>query len=682
MVYGTGDNTAGPIWRLTIEPNGVLGTYERYTNYPSGETLASPVNDVSALQSVVVWGLSKAVGPICAYNLTNIGGFMASALTMFGFIYSLTRRRWIAWLAGYIFAFTPYFQAQVGGHPGYGYTALLIGAVWAFFSLVRKPKWTKALLLTVLLTACFYWDPYFSLLVSTLMAPIGLVWLVWRYHKRPAKTACRNYWLQKDVKFIALSLGLVVLALLPLAYAEIYQSGQINNQVGAARGSVLEAAEICSNYPQSYFLPFAYNPFYVKLVGSHANGANAYFSKYSKCGYAEDGVGLSWAAMVVICAGAIAILGDWRGKRKTGLGTTLSYPPVLVLGGVAVAGLVAVLIGLPPFHILGLPLPSRVIIHFTSTWRVFAREYVDVNLCLTVLFAAALAYFSNRFRTRPKVLVALFVVIFLGVFVQYQAFSFYRGNTVANFNYNNIPRAYNYIKNNKSIKTIAEYPMEPTSQSSSNEYYLTMQTLYKKPLRNSSLSDGPGEMLDASIRNLGDPQTVSVLHGLGISTVVVHGLTVNQVAQIPYLKVIYSETGVAAYRLLDNSKGLLVIAQIVGAPTPQKMLQFSSALPVNGATQLSPTQWPYEIPNDTVLDVVDISSAASPVAAPFEACFDIKMAGQGDTGQLNMVIDSKNTVTTNLTDSYLPVHVMANKTIKLDVTNGHNMRITGLGCSS
>jgi hypothetical protein len=473
----------------------------------------------------------------------------------------------------------------------------------------------------------------------------------------------------------------VIIALLPLAYTEIYENGQINTQVSAARGNVLAVAEICSNYPQTYFLPFQFNPFFVKLIGSHANDIDAHLYQFSKCGYAEDGVGISLAAIGVVGVGGIVLHREWLNKRKTKLRTILSYPTSLVLGGISLAGLFAVLVGLPPLHILRIPTPSYILVTITSTWRVFAREYVDVNLCITVLFAIFLAYLVNHFRPRPKTLAILFCVLFLGIFVQYQAFPFFQGNTLAKFNYKTIPSAYTYIKNNKSIKTLAEYPMEPTMQSSSNLYYLTMQVIYKKPLRNSALSDGPGEMLDASIRNLNDPQTVPVLHALGINTVVVHGLTAGQVAQIPYLKVIYSETNVNAYRLLDNSRGLLVIAKIVGAPTPQRMLQFNSTLPVNEDTQLLPTQWPYEVPTNTVLGVTNVLKDEPSISIPYEDCFDIKMATQGDTSQLKMIIDNKKTEMVNLTDDYKQIEVMSSKTIRLDVSNGHDMMITKLGCA-
>lgn len=96
-LYGFGDNTAGPVWRFGLEPKQApLGSFENMTNYPVGENLYSPTNYSLSGQSYMIWAASRTLGPICGYNVINAVGFIASAFVMFGFIYALTRRKWIA----------------------------------------------------------------------------------------------------------------------------------------------------------------------------------------------------------------------------------------------------------------------------------------------------------------------------------------------------------------------------------------------------------------------------------------------------------------------------------------------------------------------------------------------------------------------------------------------------------
>lgn len=679
VVNGTGDSTGGPIWRYTIEPDSPLGSYQYYTNYPTGENLFSPVSAVVALQSTLIWTFSKIAGPVCAYNLTNIGGYMASSLVMFGFIFALTRRRWIAWLAGYAFAFTPYFQIKVGGHPGYGYEALLIGVVWAFLSLIKEQKTSRAVILATLVVTCFYWDPYFSLLVGTVMAPLLAVWFVWHTRLHLLEKISKSSYI-KSLKLVGVSLGLMVIGILPLVYIGVIEKAKIDAQVSSSRGSNLAAAHLCSNLPHEYLLPFPLSPALETVFGSYTDKAKAYLYKFSTCGVGEDAIGISAVALLVTGLGALAMSWERLNKRKTELHKVLHYPPQVVIWGAVAVGIFAALIALPPINIFGVPMLSWIILSLTSTWRIFAREYVIVNMVIVILSSVTMTYFAYHFRAKKKVLATLFVLMFVGVFIQYQAFMPFSGNTHGVFDYSKAPKAYSWIKDNKNIHALAEYPIEPVSKTSSLGYYLTMQTIHKKPLFNSSLSSGAGAVMNDAMRNIADPQTVPVLSSLGIDTVVIHGSTPEEVAKIPYLKVIYSAENVNPHTLLENAKGLLVIAQIVGAPQPSRMLQFDRTLPINGLIQKDAVSWWYEIPSGTTFKVATIKGKIDKNAGPFQACFDLKIAVQGGVGKVKATIDGSKTEVFDLTDSFTTIRLSAFKTIKLEHEKGHNTQITKLGC--
>ena len=100
VVYGFGDSTGGPIWRFSVDPSNPLWGFEHVTNYPYGESLSSPVNYSGLLQYTLFWLFARIAGPVCGYNVLNIVGFVSTAAAMYGFIFWLTRRKSLAWLAG------------------------------------------------------------------------------------------------------------------------------------------------------------------------------------------------------------------------------------------------------------------------------------------------------------------------------------------------------------------------------------------------------------------------------------------------------------------------------------------------------------------------------------------------------------------------------------------------------
>ena len=180
-VYGFGDSTAGVIWRNGVSSDNPLWGPEHATNYPYGEDLSSPVNYIAVLHFTLYWVLAKIAGPICGFNLLNFIGFVATAAAMYGFIHWLTHKKSIAWLAGFAVSFSPYFQNKVGSHSSYGYAAFLILALWLYLRLLRERHWLDVPLLALVLAVCVYWDPYFSLLVATILAPLVVVTVVYSY---------------------------------------------------------------------------------------------------------------------------------------------------------------------------------------------------------------------------------------------------------------------------------------------------------------------------------------------------------------------------------------------------------------------------------------------------------------------------------------------------------------------
>lgn len=659
VVHGFGDSTSGPIWRAQVSPQSPLWGYEKQSNYPFGDNLYSPVHFSGALQYTYFWAVAKITGPICAYNVVNFVGFISAASVMYGFIFYMTKRRAIAWLAGYVVSFTPYFQIKVGGHPSYGYHALLIGAFWATVHLFKSPTKKAAAVLATLLTVCFYFDPYFSLLVITILLPTVGIWLLLGAHASYKKHSFTKAF---RAQFISLLFAgtMTIIALLPLAYIRIANADRINQAVIGSRSNLLETARVCSNYPHEYLLPFALHPLILKTLTSPEEVTlrkNVY--SFSTCGIAEDAVGLSLIVVTIATLGLV--IGSWEllNKRKIALANNLRYDPKLLLLSTLAVALTATLIALPPAKFLFIPTPSYTIIKLVDIWRILAREYVVLNIAVTVIFALSLAFFADTFKRHlhRNALYAGFAIIFFVVFVEYQAFAPFKGNTHSGFDYRKAPTAYYWLKD-QPIKSIAEYPNEHLgTEADTSVYYQSMQSIHKKPLFNTALSDSPQNLLHASLKDLSDPQTVPALASLGIEAVVIHGVDKEAVAQIPYLQIIYAGNHQPDLRVPPTprvSTQELIIAKIVDAPKVSAVFEFTKQPPFNHTLVSSAVDWQYEVTSGSSLQLTDLMSG-QPSGTTEDLCFKLRSV---DTAIQNKVdIYDKDDLRASYTVSKEPVTI-------------------------
>lgn len=689
---GLGDNAAGPIWKSANVGDAPVGGYSSATNYPTGESMSSPIDLVVIGQSVIFWSLSKVVGPVCGYNVANVIGYMSASLVMFALVYSLTKgRRWIALLAGYAVAFTPFFQAKSGGHPSYGFQAILIGIVWAFFSFATTRKLSRGLILAALVALCFYFDPYFSLLAGTIVGPLTIVWLIISFMRSRNDQAQRKVFF-KQLKYVGISLALLVALLAPLAYTIKTQSSAIDSAVAGTRDDIFFAARVYSNLPSEYLLPFQESPFF-GIFGSYEQDVRKSLYVFSDGNVSEDSVGLSLIAVAVIVLFAIVASWEKIQGRKPGLDKLIGYDPKLVIGGSVAIAVLAMLLAAPPVHVLGIPLPSHILIEYTTIWRVLSREYVAVNIAVIVLFAVAMAYFAGTLkRVRPTTKRLLYGLVFVLILVQYQAYAPFQGVLQASFNYRNAPAGYQWLATQKDITAVAEYPLQKATEANAHGYFLAMQIVHKKPLLNSAIQTSPGDGVRSSIKSLTDPQTVPILHSLGINAVILHGVKADDVEKVPYLDVVYKgphgdDAGLPGSTAIESGYDLMVIAKIAdNTPYMDSSLQFITVMPPNSSIQTSSLNWQYEVPTGITMTKRALPRNHIPASVPksdvSDVCFTARMAEPGDTGKLTLKSPGGVDVSADLNDAYQPLKlsVKNDDIITIASDNGHNMRMTQLGC--
>lgn len=682
-IYGFGDSTAGPIWRGSLKPSQPLfGGYERATNYPHGESLYSPVAYASLVQTVSLTALSKVAGPVCAYNIYNFAGYITTAILMFAFIWYLIKSRWIALLAGYAVAFTPYVQSKIGGHPSYGFASLLIAIVWLLLHIVSgRGRLRHGLLLAVVLAICAYFDPYFILLAGTVVVPIIGWWGV-RTIRRVIRVPVDKQKVKKISKILFVSLAIFLVLVGPLVLVRVKDSVTINSDVSGARGNVYAAAMLCSNMPLDYLLPDPYNVYFVSMFGQHYTQAN--ISHRHWCGPGESRVSISLTILGVILLGSIIMAWEKLNRRHTHIKSMLRYDPWLVVPIICLVVFTAFAIGLPP-KIGGVHMPSGVILKVTETWRIFAREYLVVNMAIIMLFAVVLKYFSSvaGVRRYVKAKGVIFVILCLAISWEYQVNAPF--NPPA-FSYSkDVPSIYYKIRDDKNINAIAEYPIDRMGiEYDSIVYYLTMQTVHKKSILNSDIVNGSDENIHIAIKDLTDPQTIPALRELGIHYVVIHGVSDKDIlANSTQLQILGDSPSVSFSLQIVRPGGTKdsVLARIVNGPKVENILTFKKGFVANLSLIQSPMNTEFEALQNTELAVTPLTPNATSV--PERMCFDVKAASVGESDDLTVKVNGSSGQTMPISNTtYTAVSVIAKRgdTILLHNSKGYNMQLNNLGC--
>lgn len=679
---GLGDSTAGPVWENSLKPSQPLsGGYEGTTNYPVGDNLHSPVRYSAIGQSVLMKLNAKIVGPVCGYNLFNFSSYLFTAITMFAFIYYLTKSRWIALMAGYAVAYTPYIQSKIGGHPSYGFAGLLILALWLTIHIFKNPKYLYGVLLALIVAFSMSFDPYFVLLTATVLVPVVLVWFAYITARVIQGNETKENYLQ-IIKIFSVALLGVIILISPLIYVRLAKSAEIDKSTNNSRGNVLVTAQQCSNLPLDYLLPDPRNQLLAEKIKNYTQ-RNINLRHW--CGFGESRVSVSLVAMTVIGMGLIIILWEVLNNRRTKLASKIEYkPPIILINSIILMGAVAMLAGMPP-NVHGYTTLSGVILKLTATWRVFAREYIVINLATIVLFAIVLRFFSiAKFRYRRVLMPVGYVFIFMGILIEYQITTPFLPLT---FSYkNDTPNIYKSLRLDSDVYAIAEYPVDRIGiEYDSTIYYLTMQKVHQKKIFNSASSNDIRENIHIAMKDLTDPQTIPALRATGVDHIIVHDVNIDDLkSKVPDLQIITQENpaifGLTMVR--PGKTNNMVLAKIKDGPKLQELLVINKGFTVNLPIQTNPLDVQFEILQDAELGVSPVISDKKSSAVGLR-CFEAKMSAPEDRAMLAVLVNGQESQNTELNGKqYSSIQIIAKEgdVIRLRNSTGHNMRLNNLGC--
>lgn len=515
FLAGPGDQSAFA-WLYRASPNSSpLWGWTNWTNAPYGEDLSEPFNITGLTQYVPIWLMQKVAGPTCAFNIHASFGYIFTATVMFLFVLWLTDRKsyFIAWFAGYLIAFSPYLQVKTLIHVSYVYSGLLILLLWFALLFWRKPRMSLAIGVAVMGAVLFYHDPYFIMLgIFLILAVIIGVAIYHRLYGEPNKKELRI-----RLKYLFFALPIFLILVSPVVYVRVTQSKHIESVVSDSRGSdIMEEGRAYSARPWDFVLPAHTNPLLPNVIkkfqDNHQHGSN----------YGESTLFLGFTSIAL----ASVYVAYWfsRGRlrremvyRKQQLATLVASMLVLIGG----------LMSLPPsIHIgpIALYFPSWLLLSLTTMWRVPARFFEILQIGLVILAVFGFLYIVQRYRERlsGKKLYIVYGLVLLFSIIEFATINpFHRTYWTQSM----IPSVYSDVKNNKDVRTIAEYPMLDPPRNYVFIFYLSYQSYHQKPMINSAKVGSPTKKYRESIADLSDWQTPGVLKRLNVDRVLVHGDT-------------------------------------------------------------------------------------------------------------------------------------------------------------
>ena len=254
--------------RLALVERGVNPLYTDMLYYPTGVSLAfqtlNPFNGLVSLPVQLTFGL------LAAYNSIVLVGFVAGGLGAYVLARDVLRsagwrgagERWPAFLAGVVYAFSPFHFAHLLGHMQVFSLEWIPFAVWALWRGMREmdggtavgavwAKWTGLAGLFLIFAGLCDW--YFALYLALFSGVLALYWLAGR----------RLRW--RHLLFLAGSWAVFLLVLAPLWWPMAREAGRADFMVPPREQALELSADLLA-----FVTPNPFHPLWGQWAGRAA----------------------------------------------------------------------------------------------------------------------------------------------------------------------------------------------------------------------------------------------------------------------------------------------------------------------------------------------------------------------------------------------------------------------------
>jgi O-antigen/teichoic acid export membrane protein len=529
MVVGRGDDAAGAIasfWWMQHE--GGYHIFGSVHHTLTGAPFGWDEGNGSRIQSLVpyypAYLLTKAVGPIAAYNLVLLSGYVLSGAAMYMLARFLGCSRLVAAWAGVVYVLFPWHLVRTP-HGSLVHLEFLPLLALTLVAAARRPSLLRFSLVGLVTLVCWLTAGYFGAMALVTAAAFAVTLFLSLPARRAAVAA-------------AGTVGSALAATLFVAFLSIIS--------GFGRGAGLERAvgdlSIYGLRPLELVVPVAGN-----LVARHRLdsflGARLHGSNPT-----ETSNYLGWLT-IVLALGWILVA--W--KRRAVLAQRVRF---------ASAGLVAVLVAallfaMPsPVGVLGhlVPTPSRLVWEVVPAIRVPSRWTALAMTALVPLAALGLQALSERIAGRRQAFAALLVA--LALLVSFLELSV--SPTKPHYRTQPLPAEYAALERTPP-GIVAEYPLGVSND------HIVWQTSYRRPVMNNADFGTPADDAERAVLSPSAPGVAHTLALLGVTAIVTHPDALDYIAGAPSVPNARWGPG---YELVGRASDGSSTWQVVATPAP------------------------------------------------------------------------------------------------------------------
>jgi hypothetical protein len=484
------DATAGGVWLgWQLQSLTPFATHTAALNAPFGTSLWQPTYITALAWVLPLWLFAHLFGAVGSWNAALVLGYVADGMAMFGLVTWLLKTRWIAFVAGVLFAFSAFNLEASYSHIGYLYTFIFPLILWTGLAMLARPSSGRGLLFGLSVAAAAYVDGYyivFAPILAVILAAGGLI-------------GNRRLGIDRSslLKPLALGAALYVLLVIPIVATYLNARSSVTQEVGRSEATVyFYGARLWE-----YFLPWSQSPIWGHWVGGLWKDL---LGKGRGSGVLERTLYLGFG-VVLLAAGC------WIGLAMSRRFAKWEQPrlPVRFLAVMLPAAALAAM--LSSFAAIG-PVPGVPILiwHVEPFWRVYSRLFIAVDSLLVMAAALTLAFLAADRRRWLAPLLAVLAVADGCAFLPWSSWS-YTYNAVA---------AYSWLAAHPDGSIVAAYPLlQPPKWA--YEFYLSFQPYQRHPLFNGAPIGSPGDSIERGLADLSDPQTLPGLWHYGVRYVIV-----------------------------------------------------------------------------------------------------------------------------------------------------------------
>lgn len=495
MIYG---HPGDPFYNLWVFHN--LRFHDLMVNIPFG--LADPNHIIQPTQPVIDF-ISKILtylfNDTAAYNLMIILSFVLSGLVIYLLVKLLTKNSWASFIAGLIFAFSPYHLAHAGQHINLTSTYWIVFFVYFLIKYWQKPIYINAVCAGLFFAITLmdnYQYGFFATIIFILFLVISTIYQ-WITDK---KLNLHN------LKLIIV-FGLVVFLIISIFDTKVINALFSNkglSSLGSTRS--FEELKVYSAEKFNYILPPPENPFFGKYSAPIFDKS----IKKSGSNITEQTLYLGIIPIVLLFYCYIVTLFS---KKSS----VLRLRPLVLF--FTLLGLVGLYFSFAPtIEIFGreFKTPANYIFSHFPFFRVYARFGLLVILSVSILAGIGLSTILDNIKIK-KISLVLSLTISLLVLIEFSNFP--------PFNYTHtgeqaMPAGYKWLETQPK-GVIIEYPFLPT-ETPHSYYYLLWQRYHQMPLVYGAPMNSEGEGFRKTILDPSSLKTIQKLKDDNVKYIIIH----------------------------------------------------------------------------------------------------------------------------------------------------------------